>query len=678
MKILYVVMKHDYGVPLQGLSNEHFNFYDTFLRMGSEVLYFDFATLLKQHGRARMNQMLREVVDEEKPDILFCVLYKNEIDKDVMRHITEETDTVTCNWFCDDVFRFKNFSRKWVRCFDWILTVDLPMVAKYQRLGARNVAYVRWACNPFLYHRSSQPPAYDVTFVGQPHGKRREAVKALQEAGINIRTWGRGWEGGRLSQEEMIRVFGQSRINLNFSDTSVRPGWRGWFHLTFPKQIKGRLLEVPACGGFLLTGDAPALHEYYEKGRDVAVFRSTKELVEQVRYYLAHEEERAAIAQAGYARTMREHTYVHRFCDLFQRMGFEVPDPEDVLAGKVATGTTREITITVDRPLVSVGMAVYNGDRFLCETIESILAQTFQDFEFIIVDDGSTDTTPAILAEFAARDARIVIHRFPKNRGKVEAFNAAFHLARAPFIAFMGADDVSLPQRLWTEVNYLQEHPGIGLVGSWVELIDEESKLRGILTHPSSSAFIAWSMFFRNPIAACSVMVRRDLGEKVGWLRETASEDYDFWERLSRICDLANLPVVLARYRVWQGNFTSSHQSEQEQTVLAVIQERASDLLQCAIPVHVIEALRLPLQGTQHMSRQQISGAASLCGRLARAFMCSRSLTLRDRQQIRDSVSDYLWTLSRYAKQHSPWGALFLRVRAILFNPLFLSYVCRR
>ena len=108
-------------------------------------------------------------------------------------------------------------------------------------------------------------------------------------------------------------------------------------------QIKGRNFEVPGCGGFLLTGRAENLEAYYEIGREIVCFESTEELIEKARYYLAHEDERAAIARAGYERTMKEHTYAHRFAEIFRRAGLPGASGDAFRDGAPGRGETREI-----------------------------------------------------------------------------------------------------------------------------------------------------------------------------------------------------------------------------------------------------------------------------------------------------------------------------------------------
>jgi spore maturation protein CgeB len=397
MRILYAAMKYDYGKPEQGFSFEHYNFYHSLLHMGHDILYFDYMTLMQQHGRDRMNRRLKEVVALEKPDLLFAVLFTDQFDPLVLHELTE-TRLQTVNWFCDDHWRFDTYSRDWAPCFTWVVTTAASALPKYASLGYRNVIKSQWGCNDVLYRKMNMPMKYDVSFVGQPHGNRRQVIDALRKAGINVSVWGGGWESGRLSQEEMIRVFNQSRINLNLSNASkptdaslpvipptvfsantlrnrlsrsldvtpfgsqVKAMGKSWLSglrsplnasavsepmemsdVHYSDQIKGRNFEVPGCGGFLLTGMAENLGQYYEIGKEVARFDDRHDLIDKVRYYLKHEDEREAIAQAGYERTMRDHTYPRRFSEIFEQLGM----PGSQLLNCAGQGTHPGCTIEV-------------------------------------------------------------------------------------------------------------------------------------------------------------------------------------------------------------------------------------------------------------------------------------------------------------------------------------------
>lgn len=318
MRILYCGMKFDYGAPSRGLSFEHKTFYECLVRMGHEVIYFDFMALMADLGQSAMNRRLVEVARAEKPDLLFAILFGEELDRKAVRTISEEMDTTTFNWFCDDHWRFDRYSRYWAPCFNWVSTTDSAAVAKYGRIGYANVIKTQWACNHFSYHPVSTLKAWDVSFVGQPHGTRRKTIETLRRAGIDVYCRGFGWPEGRVSHEEMLEVFSGSRVNINLSNAS----W-DWRHPLQRRtdQIKGRNFEIPGCGGFLLTQHADNLEEYYVPDAEVGVFRTTEELVEKVRHALRNEGERAVVARSGYDRTMSDHTYEKRLREIFRRMG---------------------------------------------------------------------------------------------------------------------------------------------------------------------------------------------------------------------------------------------------------------------------------------------------------------------------------------------------------------------
>jgi spore maturation protein CgeB len=150
----------------------------------------------------------------------------------------------------------------------------------------------------------------DVSFVGQPHGKRKEVINYLQRRGVNIRAFGNGFET-RLSFDQMVQMYCRSKINLNLSNTAN----------SLSTQIKGRLFEVPACNAFLMTDIAEEMEKYYDLDTEVCTFSDPADLVEQIRFYLANPGLRNQIADAGYQRTIREHTYEHRFNDVFSKAG---------------------------------------------------------------------------------------------------------------------------------------------------------------------------------------------------------------------------------------------------------------------------------------------------------------------------------------------------------------------
>ena len=323
MKILYVASKFDYGHAERGWSFEHVNFYESLLRMGHDLVYFDFETLDRELGRAGLNHRLTEVAAKERPELMFTCLTGDQFEFARIKFITDAGVTTTFNWFCDDHFRFAKFSRRWAPAFHWVSTTAACALPWYRRIGYERVIKTQWAASPAFYRHLDLPLVYDVSFIGRVYRQRPAIIQRLRDEGVKVLVRGTGWPEGRATPEEMVAIFNQSRINLNFSDP---PKFVNWFKRLLgrrqpPKQIKGRNFEIPGCGGFLLTDRAENLDDYYVPGKEIALFEGADNLVEQIRYYLSREEERAAIAKAGFERTLRDHTYERRFNELFQRMG---------------------------------------------------------------------------------------------------------------------------------------------------------------------------------------------------------------------------------------------------------------------------------------------------------------------------------------------------------------------
>ena len=220
----------------------------------------------------------------------------------------------------------------------------------------------------------------------------------------------------------------------------------------------------------------------------------------------------------------------------------------------------------MQHPAISVAMSVYNGEQFLVEAIESVLGQSYADFEFLIVDDGSKDASTSIISNFAAQDSRIrPILR--ENRGLIASLNEMLELARAPIVARMDADDASQPERFALQKAFLDEHPDYGVVGTWSQEFDEDGQDM-VGTGPDQpinhEGLLAGIETGEQLVCHPTAMYRRDIVRSVGGYHAAFRhcEDYDLWLRLANVTKLGNVPQRLLRYRRHMGQITERHTAE--------------------------------------------------------------------------------------------------------------------
>jgi hypothetical protein len=201
-------------------------------------------------------------------------------------------------------------------------------------------------------------------------------------------------------------------------------------------------------------------------------------------------------------------------------------------------------------PLVSVLMPVYNGAPWLAEAIDSVLGQSFADFELIIINDGSKDNSGEIVKAY--KDPRIQYHE-QKNRGLAGTLNRAIELSRGKYLARQDQDDVSRPNRFQRQIDYLDQHPDCGLVGTWAEIWVDGRPTGRTHRHPTESALIKVELLFNNPFVHSSVMIRKSCLESVGVYSVDPArqppEDYELWSRIARKHEVANIPELLLMYR---------------------------------------------------------------------------------------------------------------------------------
>jgi len=208
-------------------------------------------------------------------------------------------------------------------------------------------------------------------------------------------------------------------------------------------------------------------------------------------------------------------------------------------------------------PILSVVLAVYNGERYLGSALKSILDQTFKDFECIVIDDGSTDCTPEILKEFTDSRLKIISQ---ENKGLTKSLNYGISISRGIFIARMDADDIADLNRFKIQLDFLQQSPEVAVCGTLARLIDTQGADIGEYCVPINYRTIRRHLLFHNPFIHPSVIFRKNIFYEVGGYDETYryAQDYELWSRIVPAYKTINIDQYLLKYRKLDSGITKS------------------------------------------------------------------------------------------------------------------------
>jgi glycosyltransferase involved in cell wall biosynthesis len=228
-------------------------------------------------------------------------------------------------------------------------------------------------------------------------------------------------------------------------------------------------------------------------------------------------------------------------------------------------------------PKITVFMAAYNAAEFIAESISSILNQTFNDFELLIVNDGSTDNTSSIVEMF--NDSRIRLINNDGNKGLPDTRNRLLKLARGEYIAILDSDDIAYPDRLQAQFEFLNEHPEIALCGGHAKIIDQDGIIQNKKLIVPTGENVNLELLFVNPFINSSTMFRTYVFREVNGYRDFAlSEDFDLFVRISEKYLTTNLDKFLVKYRIHGKNITIKRSNEQVKSEREILQNMQATL----------------------------------------------------------------------------------------------------
>lgn len=238
----------------------------------------------------------------------------------------------------------------------------------------------------------------------------------------------------------------------------------------------------------------------------------------------------------------------------------------------------------LNNPKISVIMSVYNGEKYLREAIESILNQTFTDFEFLIVNDGSTDGSSEIIQSYQDERARLINNE--QNIGLTKSLNKAIRQARGEYIARQDADDISLPNRFEEQIKYFDRHPEVALLGTSVYKIDKQGKVVGRIIVPAKPS---GNLLKGNQFSHGSTMFKREVVDRLGGYNELFRycQDYELWGRIAKHYTVRNLPQALYKLRFHGENIRSLKRDESALYHLLAVRLVNNDLAE-----EILEAIK--------------------------------------------------------------------------------------
>ena len=307
MKILLTINKTLTNGKTKWIDGGYYNVYLPLKDLGHDVYLWD--TVFPE------DPDYQKVIDQFKPDLIFCCVTGDasltpaeSIVWDVLPKITEKGNIKTFNWFCDDTWRFDNFSSKVCKAFTVCSTPEPEYVQKYKGIGYNNIIVGGWHTNHTRYPSEECEKKYDVTFIGQMNNPdRNRYIEYLRESGINVSNF------HGLSHDEMIRVLAETKIGLNFS--------KNYNGHPVRTQMKLRPFEVAAAKNtMLLTEYHSGLEYFFDIDKEIVTFKSPKEMLTKIKILLEKENVRSKIANCGNIKFKKEHTSHQRLSNILKKI----------------------------------------------------------------------------------------------------------------------------------------------------------------------------------------------------------------------------------------------------------------------------------------------------------------------------------------------------------------------
>lgn len=330
------------------------------------------------------------------------------------------------------------------------------------------------------------------------------------------------------------------------------------------------------------------------------------------------------------------------------------------------------------RPLISVLMPVYNSEDYLKQAIESILNQTFTNFEFLIFDDGSTDKSKEIILKYAEKDSRIIFFLSPENQGYTKHLNKGLEIAKGKYIARMDSDDICLPNRLQMQVNFMEKNEKVWVLGASSLIIDKDANEVGISTRITDPEKLYFISFFINPLSHPTVIFRKDQILKIGGYNnaKVPSEDFDLWVKVLGNGKIANLETPLLKYREHGESISSKKKELQKKYSQETLQHLWKQELNVNLNTYEILFLKEFHNGYDELPKEM---SYPLFIKILRLIAkCNKKNDFNRDNELTEFILKRLIYLILNSRHHSYFQMFKMSIKAFVYKPQTFYYLLNK
>ncbi len=518
------------------------------------VIDFDYNVLFEKLGREGMEVELYKCIAENKPDILIHARIDNELQPRLLADLRDDFPIATVG-FLSDPHKATCFEYGTIGLYDIVLNSSITMCKNAVEVGFTRTIFHPYTIENDFYYPTSAEKEHDVLFVGSASEYRAGIIRKLLENGVNIRVYGAGWNhypdldgisSGYRIHDEILSLYNKTKIVLDLpwnEDDETEPS------------MKSRFSEVAACNGLLFTKHHEDIENAFSHLTQYICFNDETDLLHKINHFLHNNDDRYNLSKAFSVAVSGAMESERIWKNSLDQIIKHIPEGKNK---PQYTFQAREARIDVKpKNRLALTCMVYNGERYIEDHIKSILEQTNPNFEYLLLDDGSTDSTPDIIKKYLS-DPRIKYVRQDNIGSNLKNFDKllerCINLTDSELIAFIGSDDLLMPNKVELQLRAFDENPNIDVCYSDVyqvlgDTVHYNERLSEKLDLSLTRNNILRKLLQVNCIVFPSCMMRRSGIQKMGGFQTCFASDYHFWLRSAKFLNYhyINQPLIVYR-----------------------------------------------------------------------------------------------------------------------------------